>query len=285
MRSSDRPPTGARFVSGDVVLGGEAGVTVPIQVINSGFGTSSLPPVCSSAETGPSQAGINGILGVGLMAQDCGTQCANHSGNSGYNMYYSCKGGTCSPVIAPLGQQVTNPVSALPMDNNGVILNLPAVPPGGSGSVSGSLILGIDTEANNSSAGFTKYQANANAFFSTSFGGKTLTQSFIDSGSNGYFLPNPGWNECGGFYCTGEYTANTATLRGASGPGSDAVCFSIGDANTLFSTGNTALSDIGADIGFSGSFDWGLPFFYGRAVFVGIENTQSNLGVGPYWAF
>lgn len=272
-------------VSGDVVLGGESAVTVPIQVINNSFGTSSLPPVCSSAETGPSQAGINGLLGVGLMAQDCGTQCINNSGSAGYNMYYSCKDGTCNPATAQLAKQVTNPVSALPIDNNGVILSMPAVQPGGTSSVTGSLILGIDTAPNNSSAGFARYQANSNGFFSTNFSGQKLTQSFIDSGSNGYFLPNPGWNECGGFYCTGEYTANTATVEAALGPASAPVCFSIGDATTLFNSGNAALSDIGADVGFSTSFDWGLPFFYGRSVLVGLEGKGSNLGIGPYWAF
>jgi hypothetical protein len=173
------------------------------------------------------------------------------------------------------------------VDNNGVILNMPAVPPGGLASVTGTLILGIDTETNNSSSGFTVYPANSSNFFETQYDNANYSQSFIDSGSNVYLLPNPGWSTCSGFYCTGEYTQNTAEIIGVGENSSQgaSTCFTVGDANVLFSSGNTALSDVAADLGFANSFDWGMPFFYGREVFVGIQNTTSNLGTGPYWAF
>jgi hypothetical protein len=33
------------------------------------------------------------------------------------------------------------------------------------------------------------------------------------------------------------------------------------------------------------TFDWGLPFFYGRKVFIGIEGTVTPQGTGPFYAF
>jgi hypothetical protein len=33
------------------------------------------------------------------------------------------------------------------------------------------------------------------------------------------------------------------------------------------------------------SFDWGLPFFFGRTVFTAIEGMSTPGGTGPYFAF
>jgi hypothetical protein len=35
----------------------------------------------------------------------------------------------------------------------------------------------------------------------------------------------------------------------------------------------------------SDTFDWGLPFYYGRRVFTVIENQRTAVGTGPYVAF
>jgi hypothetical protein len=87
-------------------------------------------------------------------------------------------------------------------------------------------------------------------------------------------------------------------LSSAAGAGSAVVNFSVANADSLFS-GNTivaALSNLaadstqvgsGSDSGFNGnnSFDWGLPFFYGRSVYTAIETRNTSGGVGPYFAF
>jgi hypothetical protein len=35
----------------------------------------------------------------------------------------------------------------------------------------------------------------------------------------------------------------------------------------------------------SSSFDWGLPFFYGRSVFTAIRGKDTPAGKGPYYAY
>jgi hypothetical protein len=57
---------------------------------------------------------------------------------------------------------------------------------------------------------------------------------------------------------------------------------STGDTDTL--NGDfTAFSEVGGPN--PGLFDWGLPFFYGRSVFVAIEGQSTPGGTGPYWAY
>ncbi|HXY62064.1 MAG TPA: DUF3443 family protein, partial [Nitrospirota bacterium] len=120
----------------DVILGNEPPVTVPIQVIDATFGTTVLPSACSNPDRVP--ALFNGILGVGLFAQDCGGTCVI----SATRAYYSCSGNACTPTAVPLANQVSNPVASLPMDNNGVIIQLPTVPSSGSPAANGILVLG-----------------------------------------------------------------------------------------------------------------------------------------------
>lgn len=268
----------------DVILGSEPAVRVPIHVVDSTFGTRSSG--CANADTSPAVAGFNGILGVGLFAQDCGSGCVN-SANTG--LYFACSGSVCSGTTVPLASQVQNPVALLPLDNNGVLLQLPSVPLGGAPSVSGSLILGIGTRSNNSPAAVTAYPANSAANFTTIFNGTTLTNSFIDSGSNGLYFAAPASQlaACAApntsFYCPATTTALSATNRGAFGSPSGTVNFQIGNFINLINTSNRVFVETGGSS--AGGFDWGLPFFFGRNVFVGIGGTSSSLGVGPYWAY
>jgi hypothetical protein len=194
----------------------------------------------------------------------------------------------------PAASQVQNPVSLLKKDNNGVIVKLPSVPLGGVQSVTGQLILGIGTETNNSPSGMTAYPADINGEFSTVFNSATFSNSFIDSGSNGLFLdapesllpPCPSSSLGDGWFCAQPTQTLDATNSGYGGSPSGPVSFQIGDATNLFSSAsNSAFVELGGPAPKGSGFDWGLPFFFGRAVFVGIDGTSSTLGSGPYWAY
>ena len=273
----------------DVVLGSEPAVRVPIQVIDATFGATTLPAVCRNADLSPAVARFTGILGVGLHVQDCGPTCVSSPNNG---IYFTCNGTNCSGTTVPLASQIPNPVALLPRDNNGVIVQLPSVPAGGMPSVSGSLVLGIGTQANNNPASVTAYSANTSAQFSTLFSGVTFN-SFLDTGSNGIFFSPPAavaasLPACAGstFFCPGSPVALSATNTASSGSPSGQVNFQID--NYLNLTGNAANSvfaEIGGTFPLS-SFDWGLPFFFGKSVYVGFEGkTAPTLGTGPYWAY
>jgi hypothetical protein len=270
----------------DVYLGGEPKATVPIHVIDTAF--SAIPATCSSQapagfDQSPAQAGFNGVLGVGVFAEDCGAGCASSTTNG---HYFNCTGSTCTGVAVALANQVQNPVSALPSaDNNGVVVQLPSVPSGGAPYVFGLLVLGIDTQANNASTGKTAYPTSVTGNFSTFFNGASYS-SFLDTGSNGLFFVDSALPVCMTFwFCPPATTPLTATNTGALGAPSGQVSFNIGNASSLFATGNSVFAELGGPTMPAAGFDWGLPFFLGRNVFVGIEGKTSNLGAGPYWAY
>jgi len=278
-----------------VVLANEPAVTVPIQVIDSTFANGQK--VCQNPNTTPAVSMFNGSLGMAFWLQDCGQDCADGTNKI---QYFSCNGSNCSSEQVSLTDQVQNPVALLPQDNNGVLLVLPSVPSGGALYASGALVLGIDTQPNNSSSGATVYDADQFGEFTTSLtiNNKVYTySSFIDSGSNGLFFPPSGFPlpNCSspnysGWYCPSSTQNLLAAATGASGLPNppNKIAFQIGNFASLLNSPNWVFANIGGDTGSnSGPFDWGLPFFFGRKVYIGFEGQQSpSLGAtGPYWAF
>ncbi|MDR3579357.1 MAG: DUF3443 family protein [Oryzomonas sp.] len=285
-----------------VVLGGEPAVQIPIHVVNyNSFGGPPGKSGCTSSnsipDTSPSEAGFNGILGVGLMVQDCGTNCTSSSINVNPQQYYACNGSACSWTAVSLANQVQNPVAMLPAntngvaDNNGVIVELPGIGANGAASVDGSLVLGIGTQSDNTPsrqvAAYSASVASGTAEFttSTSFGG-TSSASLIDSGSNALYFydPNLPLDSSGTWYCPASTTQLSATNTGSSGSPSATVTFQVGNYNS-FHASSYSVFNLGGYSSFDEGFDWGLPFFLGRNVFMGFEGMQSNLGTGPYWAY
>jgi hypothetical protein len=166
------------------------------------------------------------------------------------------------------------------------VLTLPNVSSSGAPSVSGSLILGINTAENNvPPAGIAVLTTNASGFVTTVYKGNTFTQSIIDSGSNGYFFPDASLPDCAApldpFFCPANSVNLSATIFGSNGR-QTSVPFQIANTEQLVNTRNAVFNNLGGDFS---TFDWGLPFFLGRTVFVGIEGQSSSLGTGPFFAF
>jgi hypothetical protein len=183
-----------------------------------------------------------------------------------------------------------------PTDNNGVIVELPALQPAGSSAeatVTGQLIFGIGTESNNAlPSTATVLNLDTTDSFTTNFAGQSLTGSFIDSGSNGLFFPDPALagSICPGsdssWYCpTSTLTGLSATNVGATGSPSSTVTFSVDNFETVTAANPTdaAFNNLAGPN--TGSFDWGLPFFYGRNVFTAIDGTTVGNTPGPFFAY
>ncbi len=295
----------------DITVGGESAKSVNVQLIIPSTSSPAVPASCSNQNPSGgngnegnsiSDFGANGIIGVGLLPQDCGPGCTSNSPPP--DVYYDCPSSGCNPTLVTAAQQVPNPVSLFTStgDDNGVLIQLPSVPNGGSAPpLNGSLIFGIGTESNNALGSATVYQVPD--IFSMNFGDMITTYkgvqypSFVDSGSNGLFFLDTsvtGISVCSGFmgasdwYCPTTSPDNISVKnqgQSDSGPVGNPVSasFSIENASNLFSGSNTAFSTLGGPQ--SGDFDFGLSFFYGKNVFVAIEGAATPPGSGPYYAF
>ena len=277
----------------DIRISGERAAAVPIQVI----GDPDYPVIPNNCtNTGPPENtvetfGGNGLLGVGLFKQDCGTSCLSN-GNA---FYYACpcQLGSTSTALA-LDLQVQNPVAIFDNDNNGVLIQLPSVPDEGAVSVSGSLVFGIGTQTNNGLGSTEVYtvKPNTGTFFTT-YKGQVYTQSVLDSGSAVNFFADAGIHICNqpqdvasGFYCPDTTLDLSADVAGKNGVIAR-FNFQVANAHDLFTNNPShwAFKNLAAPDIVSSRFIWGLPTFMGRNVFIAIEGQNTPGGAGPYFAF
>jgi hypothetical protein len=292
--------------SADFKMAGEQVSNLAIQVIEES--SYPVPSNCTGlASNSADTLGANGILGVGSFLQDCGSACAAPIGARSANpgLYYACsstKRGGCVASAVPVPKQLSNPVALFSQDNNGVIIELPAIAANGAASVTGSMVFGIGTRDNNGLGQETVIPLDQSATFLTKYpaNGKNAL-AFVDSGSNAiYFLDSRTTSipTCSGvyslFYCPRSTMSLSATSQDVGGSMTVAMTFSIANAQTLFSSkNNVAFANVGGtgsdsssgSSGLGSYFDWGLPFFFGRNVFSAIEGQSTPAGKGPFVAF
>jgi hypothetical protein len=274
----------------DLKLAGEQANSLPVQII----GDPDFPAApARCAATGPSKNSVqelsaNGVLGMSVFRQDCGSDCVQPNDRG---MYYICSASVCQQTPMPLAKQVPNPVSMFQVNNNGTMILLPSVPAAGAARLEGSLVFGIGTQANNGLGAATVVGLDpASGNFTTLYNGSSYFSSFIDSGSNGLFFADSiaicaSSSVAPGFYCPPSTISRSAVIQGADGA-SATVNFSIANAAELIAANPSfaAYGNIGAPFGVH-TFDWGLPFFYGRKVYTAIEGASTPGGPGPYVAF
>lgn len=263
----------------EVRIAGERTQAVSVQVYDE-------PP--TPARPRPTSCGVgndlsqvldaNGILGVGPQRQDCGAACERAAPPA---IYFACSGGMCTTTSVPRANQVGNPIAALPTNNNGLAILLPAVPAGGASLVTGAAILGIGTQPNNPLGPARVFAPDADGFLSTTYNGATH-RAFLDTGTNSVRFPDAGLPLCGSFYCPPQPGRLMATITSAEGVSTD--------IDLAFEAPARVNADaIAAHIAGGGRLthyvNWGLPFFFGRVVHVAIEGAQTPAGPGPYWAF
>ncbi|MGB6306611.1 MAG: DUF3443 domain-containing protein [Steroidobacteraceae bacterium] len=280
----------------DVQISGESASSVPVQVIGDANFTALVPTACSSigpAEDTVAAFGANGIIGIGPFAQDCGSGCVSTVDNGDY---YACTSTLCEPTAVALDSQVPNLITMFAADNNGVIIQMPSVASTGATTVSGYMIFGIDTESNNKSGSQTVLTLNESfGEFTTVFNGQSLTASFLDTGSNGLYFNDSSLTACTAsgltdFYCPTSTQTLTAQLQGQTADGQAGTTsvnesFSVNNPES-YSADDAAVPGLaGTYPGTTSTFDWGLPFYYGRTVYTAIEGGVTSVGAGPYVAF
>lgn len=297
----------------DLNIGGETASSVPIQVIGD---TTFTVPTSSCLKLGPgpnldtaAALGANAILGVGTAVQDCGYNCSGGQTFSGYP-YYICPKSVCQAVAVTVDKQVANPVAFLPTDNNGVVVSLPSIPAAGAPSLpflnadgsglipAGQLILGIGTESNNALGNATLYGTDVNGNFANIVynGASYPSGGTLSSATNALYILDGatlGVSDCvdNTYYCPGSSTPVTVTAFGTNGTSGN-IALNIANADTLFASnaGFTAFDDLAgpARTGSTQYFVLGLPFFFGRTVFVGIAGTTAAIKANApngYFAF
>jgi hypothetical protein len=117
----------------------------------------------------------------------------------------------------------------------------------------------------------------------------------IDSGSDDYAFADPNMATCTatppnnplwvGYYCpaSGQQPVFATNTGVGANNATNTVNFAIADPNS-FAAAATAFINLGGGQG-STRFTWGMPFFYGQKIYVGIDQTMSGTLKVPFYAY
>jgi hypothetical protein len=277
----------------DVKIAGLKAPSMPIQVVNDSAVTTTAPSACGgTAITTVGGLGANGLLGVGVFQQDCGSGCQNAT-TPPAPFYYTCPAGLCAPVFEATSLQNQNVAGLFPTDNNGVLIQMQSLASGSASTATGSLIFGIGTRTNNALGSAVVFAANpqsGNLQTRTTYGDLSEPASYVDSGTNFWQFNDSTITQCPssgndvGFYCPAPTVARSATMMPFNTTATAfTYSFNVADiSNSSAVSGNAANNVGGPSVNCTPpstlpcTFAWGLPFFYGRNVFFAIQSITNT---------
>ena len=263
----------------DVHLGGLVASNIPVQVANGSL----MRPADGTCPNYNNDPASNGTLGIGR-----GT--LEHIG-----ILYTCDADDCRKLPSgsiPEALRVPNPISRLPKDNDGEIFLIPPATSAISKELSGTLIFGVNSAANNKlDPQLTILPLDAGGFFTTQFDGRSYSKSYIDSGTQTIGFLDPTLQTCTNSstdYCTTKVrnlfmatlTPNAQSrpiqsfFRIMQEPGIPGRLYDLYD--DIVSAGNSP-----------DNFVWGLPFFLEKRLVLVQEGKtpEGSRYTGPFYAF
>ncbi len=260
----------------DIYISGEKSSNMPIQIINDG-NQSNLPIQCTSTGKFNNLAnyGAKAILGINPSVYLSNDFFDNFTYTNG--QYQLIMGS--SDIIESIN---VNPIIGFKTDNNGMIFNLPPAASNQNVNLYGTITFGLNTQANNI--------INATKVISNTTGGQfyaqnisptegEITEAIIDTGTNG-FMFNSDLRLC---QRSNIYCPNTPTSWVTQAFGVNSLLSPINITQQI--SNSQGKNQIAPFMGMarpnSQGIIYGMPFLFGKTIFMSFESTQTALGTGP----
>lgn len=254
-----------RIVRIGLKMAGTQARDLPIQLIDSSAGTapSGCAAMGSAQFTNKEQVGGNAILGIGPLGSDA---------SSSLRVRYFTQVANQTNLLATVPENIAvpNPVTRLDQHNNGLVLQFPPVGLAGETTLKGTMTLGLNTANNNATSGVKFFGVSDAARLRITLAGRSYN-GLIDSGSNYYHFPSRYMAPCEGtiFFCPSKPETVPITIQSwdlASSLTSELLIDDYRNYNGMAAQPGLAGYDSGAT-----ELVLGLPYFYGRKVYVAIQ--------------
>lgn len=270
----------------DLRIGGLAVPDLPVQIVDGE--AQPRPHACPASDARPT---ANGTLGIGPELSDCPGRCLQSTDRP---LVFACGPGGCEPIPGRIdpADRLPNPVARMALHGNGIVIELPSAPAGGAVSVAGTLTFGIGTADNNRLGPVALVRPGPGGRFTTLYRGAVLPESYIDSGTPTYILPDSELPRCETMrwaYCATPPLDGEAQILDRDGA-PVRVPFRVGSFREVLDRMVGASDDAAlAAEPDARAFVWGAPFFLGRRVAVVLDGRSVPGAtpdiIGPLYAF